>query len=345
MEHFQFFNSELQNQLVQQRQGETKFGQRIRLPFENESLDDFLNSTPASYILFGICEDIGVKANFGRVGARQAWQSSLKALLNIQHNKLCKGSWVGVLGHFDFSDWQKKADTLNPSIPEQRNELFSLVSLIDKEITHLVNKIVQAQKIPIIIGGGHNNAYGNIKGLALANQSAVNVINLDAHTDFRPLEGRHSGNGFSYAFHEGFLENYFIFGLHENYTSKGIFHSIKEAQGRVKFNTLEEIKIRSEKNFVSEMHLGLHHIKKNKYGIEIDLDSIENVASSAITPTGFSTLEARQFVSFMGNHKNANYLHICEGAPNLDNDKNPHLVGKLTAYFITDFIKARENTK
>jgi formiminoglutamase len=33
------------------------------------------------------------------------------------------------------------------------------------------------------------------------------------------LEGRHSGNGFSYAYEEGFLK-IFYFGLHENYTSK-----------------------------------------------------------------------------------------------------------------------------
>jgi formiminoglutamase len=38
----------------------------------------------------------------------------------------------------------------------------------------------------------------------------VNAINFDAHSDFRILEGRHSGNGFSYAYEEGFLKKYFI---------------------------------------------------------------------------------------------------------------------------------------
>ena len=32
-------------------------------------------------------------------------------------------------------------------------------------------------KIPIIIGGGHNNAYGNITGLALGKGKMVNAIN------------------------------------------------------------------------------------------------------------------------------------------------------------------------
>jgi hypothetical protein len=34
----------------------------------------------------------------------------------------------------------------------------------------------------------------------------VNAINFDAHSTFI-LEGRHSGNGFSYAYEEGFLKN------------------------------------------------------------------------------------------------------------------------------------------
>jgi formiminoglutamase len=41
--------------------------------------------------------------------------------------------------------------------------------------------IIKLGKIPIIIGGGHNNAYGNIKGSALA-KGKLNAINFDAHS-------------------------------------------------------------------------------------------------------------------------------------------------------------------
>ena len=79
-------------------------------------------------------------------------------------------------------------------------------SRIAPDLSPLISKLVEivpSGKIPIIIGGGHNNAYGNIKGLALAKGKPVNAINFDAHSDFRIMEGRHSGNGFSYAFEEG----------------------------------------------------------------------------------------------------------------------------------------------
>jgi formiminoglutamase len=61
-----------------------------------------------------------------------------------------------------------------------------------------------------------------------------------------------------------------------------------------------------------------------------------------MTPTGFSAEKARQFVHFFGCQKNAAYLHICEGAPDLDNETNSHLTGKLIAYLVTDFIKAKD---
>ncbi len=94
------------------------------------------------------------------------------------------------------------------------------VETIDQSVNQLVYSIVKAGKIPIVVGGGHNNAYGIIKGCALALKTKINTINFDAHTDLRALEGRHSGNGFSYAIDEGFLNRYFIFGLHENHHLK-----------------------------------------------------------------------------------------------------------------------------
>ena len=42
----------------------------------------------------------------------------------------------------------------------------------------------------------------------------VAAVNLDPHADFRATEGRHSGNGFSYAYMDGALGFYHVVGLH-----------------------------------------------------------------------------------------------------------------------------------
>jgi formiminoglutamase len=59
-----------------------------------------------------------------------------------------------------------------------------------------------------------------------------------------------------------------------------------------------------------------------------------------MTTSGFSVEEVRHFVHYFGKSPNAAYLHICEGAPELADPKNSHLIGKLIAYLITDFVKA-----
>ena len=321
------------------RNGEVKFGEKMNIIPVDGDVTEFIINSESKYVLLGIPEDVGVRANLGRAGANTAWESAIESIANIQHNRFCKGSTIIILGQVDVFQEMEQAKKLDQNNPEERKQLFKIVEQIDKEVSHIVFSVVKLGKIPIIIGGGHNNAYGNIKGTALAKGKSINVINFDAHSDFRILEGRHSGNGFSYTYEEGFLKKYFIFGLHESYTSKSVLDTIKNLEDRIRYNTYDEIKIRNQKNFAQEMYQSLEFIKNDSYGIEIDLDAIPNIASSAMTMSGFSVEELRQFIYFFGKNQNASYLHICEGAPFLGEEKNNHLIGKLIGYLITDFIK------
>ena len=340
MERIIPFTSNDLAKITNHRSGEIKFGEKMITVPKNTDTIEFFKTCEAKYVLFGIPEDIGVRANFGRPGAASAWNSSIKSIANIQHNRFCKGSQLIVLGQLDVSEAMEEVQNLDYNDSNRRSKLSQLVSVIDKDVSHIIFNIVKSGKIPIIIGGGHNNSYGNIKGSALAKGKSINAINFDAHSDFRILEGRHSGNGFSYAYEEGFLKKYFIFGLHENYTSKSVLDIIKKIEGRVRFNTYESVNIRKDKKFDLEMAYALEFINDGFFGIEIDLDAIPNIACSAMTISGFSVEQLRQFISFFAKNKNATYLHICEGAPDLGEEKNNHLIGKLIGYLITDFIKS-----
>jgi formiminoglutamase len=334
-----FTVNELAN-ITNHRRGEIKFGEKmLTIPKETDPIS-FLKTCDAKYVLFGIPEDIGVRANFGRPGTASAWDSAIKSIANIQHNRFCKGSQLLVLGKLDVCEEMKEVKNLDFNNVNDRKRLSQLVEIIDKEVSHIIFHIIKSGKTPIIIGGGHNNAYGNIKGTALAKGKSINAVNFDAHSDFRILEGRHSGNGFSYVYEEGFLKKYFIFGLHENYTSKSVLDIIKKTEDRVRYNTYDSIKIRKEKDFNNELVQALEFIQSDDFGIEIDLDAIPGIASSAMTSSGFSIEELRQFISYFGKNKKAAYLHICEAAPDLGEDINSPLIGKLIGYLITDFIKS-----
>ncbi|TRX21560.1 formimidoylglutamase [Flavobacterium franklandianum] len=325
------------------RSGEIKFGEKMLTIPKGIDIIEFLKTCEAKYVLFGIPEDIGVRANFGRPGAASAWECAIASIANIQHNRFCKGSQILVLGRLNVCEEMKEVEHLDFNDIDDRSKLSQLVEIIDKDVSHIIFNIVKAGKIPIIIGGGHNNSYGNIKGTALAKGKPINAVNFDAHSDFRILEGRHSGNGFSYAFEEGFLKKYFIFGLHENYTSKSVLDIIKKIEDRVRYTTYDSINIRKEKDFNHELILASQFIQTDFYGVEVDLDAIPNIASSAMTLSGFSIEELRQFITFFAKNKNAAYLHICEGAPDLCYEKNNHLIGKLIGYLVTDFIKSNNS--
>ena len=343
MEHLVRYTQSELSKVTNHRSGEVKFGEKMQLIPEGENVVNFLKNSEAKFVLFGIPEDIGVRANNGRPGTATAWKSAIKSIANIQHNRFCKGSNIIVLGTLDTAAFNSEAEGLEFNSTPDRKKFSEIVSKIDKEVSHIISTIVKCGKIPLIIGGGHNNAYGNIKGTALAKGKPINAINLDAHSDFRIMEGRHSGNGFSYAFEEGFLKKYFIFGLHESYTSKNVLDQLKSLKDKIQYNTYDAIKVRGEKEFRLEMQIAYDFIKCDAYGIEIDMDALPLVPSSAMTPSGFSVEEVRQFIYFFGKHSNAAYLHICEGAPALDTETNNHMVGKLIGYLLTDFIKAKNS--
>lgn len=339
MDKLILFNADDLKSLLKNRNNESKFGEHVQLVTASNNIYDTLTNLDVDYVIFGIKEDIGVFANYGNAGAAKAWAATLKILLNIQSNAYTNANKVLVLGYLDFTKEMKKVKTFDQSIKKDINKARKKVSKIDTYVSDLVHQIVSAGKIPIVIGGGHNNAYGNIKGTALALKKPINVVNFDAHSDFRPEEGRHSGNGFSYAYAEGFLKNYFIFGLHENYTSDIIFKTLNKFRA-IKYNTFEAISIRNENTFKSELDTASEFVANKPFGIEIDCDAIKNIPSSAMTPSGYSVKKARAFVNHFGKFEKVKYLHICEAAPTPDTEVK---VGKLITYLITDFMRSNQS--
>ncbi|NEN25440.1 formimidoylglutamase [Cryomorpha ignava] len=320
------------------RKGAVVWSKNITFFSPDIDLVEQLRSTNSKYILFGITEDAGVLANHGRHGADNAWRATLNALLNVQYNRYNRAEDVVLLGNLDFSELLNE---LNLKAGYNPADLHQTVCEIDDVVSILVEKIVAAGKIPIAIGGGHNNAYGMLKGSGKALGTAMNAINIDAHADLRPQEYRHSGNGFTYAYDEGFLKRYFIFGLHENYISEAISKKIDEWAEHVEYNTYEQLEVRCERNFYSEAQRALKFVSDNNasFGLEIDCDVMENIPTSALTPSGLSVEQVRRLSYLFSRNEQLKYLHICEAAPDAGKPDEMICVGKLIAYLITDFVR------
>jgi formiminoglutamase len=323
---------------IRQRQGEEKIGEAV----QTGELDwrRSLNESSSRFVLVGIPEDIGVRANYGRAGAATAFKPALDSFLNQQNNFFLNANTVFVLGEVFVDDVMTDSENLSVKNEDDMSALRELVAKIDERVSEVIKTIISLNKIPIIIGGGHNNAYGNIKGASEALQKKINVVNCDPHLDFRPTEGRHSGNGFSYAFEKKYLDKYAVLAMHEQYNNNISVQAFKTHADQLFYTTYEAIFVKKQFDFISATKQCIGFVSGNSVGLEIDLDAITNVPSSAKTSSGLSPTQARQFVHLSATHLEINYFHIAEGAPVLSHIKADNKTGKLIAYLISDFIKA-----
>ena len=328
---------------TRKRGSETKLGEKVKTI---TNFPEDLHTSSAKFVLLGLPEDIGVRANYGRGGTHTAWQPALESILSIQNNLFLNGEELIVLGHINFDDVMKKAESLTQKTKDTIEYLRKLVEFIDARVCEIVKLIVAAGKVPIIIGGGHNNSYPNIKGaseglrvLNKIQRKGINVINCDPHADFRPLEGRHSGNGFSYAFEENSLIKYAVLALHESYNSENVLTKFANDRENLLYTTFEESFITETKTYTEAMNECISFCSDNFCGVELDLDAITNVPSSAKTSSGLSPTQARQYVYNAAKKLKVCYFHIAEGAPVLAHIKADNKTGKLIAYLVADFIK------
>ncbi len=330
---FHFYSKQEIEKLFFKRPNEIKLGEKVKTINADNYIEEIKTSS-AKYILLGIPEDIGVRANYGKPGASEAWDVTINSFLSIQSNSYLNGEEIIALGYFDCSEIQKKSE--GKSIEDLRE----ITHQIDESVYQFISEIYSTDKELIIIGGGHNNSYGCLKGVSKAVGSPVNCINIDPHSDFRLKEGRHSGNGFRYAMEEGYLKNYSIFGLHENYSPSNINQEIHSNKS-IRAFSFEEIKVRSKYSMIEILDSSCEFIQEELSAIEFDLDGIEYVPTSAMSPCGWSSNEARIIINECASRLNVAYLHLAEGAPNIHGNPNDNIIGKLNAYLISDFIKAR----
>ena len=345
MKHFKFYSKEDILSLTRVRRFETRMGERLQYLKPDSDWPEVLNNSTARFVLLGIPEDFGVKANYGIGGTETAWLSFLNAFLNTQSNDYLTGENVLLLGHFDFGDIKFLIEN-NAYNDEEKVDAYShALNLVDGEVEDILKVIASANKIPIIIGGGHNNSYPIIKGVAKGLHKAekvplsqINCINLDAHTHYHAASGRHNGNGFRYPEEDGYLGKYCMIGLHENYIPQNVLMDIHN-NPFIDYITYEEIFIHERKNFIQAVAHATGFTEDNFTGIEIDLDSLEDTLSSSVTPSGISPLLARKYVTFAAQDCKVAYLHICEGAVQLADGRKNDSTGKLITYLVSDFVK------
>ncbi len=321
---------------------ETKIGEVIQTAVDVDDIEQSLRETSATFVILGVPEDIGVKASGAQNVAESAWTMFLNSFLNIQSNDFFEGSEVMLLGHLNFAGVAEVIES-NAAKSEERIEAYRhSVSMIDDELEVIVKTITSYRKIPIIISGGSNNAYGCIKGSAkgwhkegVLQLAQLNVVSLDAQSGYKPLEGRHSGNALRYADEDGYLQKYCVVGLHENELPQNSWLDIAN-NPFFDFVTYEDIFLHGKQSFVDAVHHAINFTADALCGIELNLNNVLNANRSSV---GISLLHARQFMHLAAVHSQPAYLHICEPLERPANSYDTETAGKMMSYLVSDFVK------
>lgn len=316
--HFEFVpatQTEIQN-LTARREGEVKLGEEMTVLANRNGNEKFL--------LLGINEDFGPQINGGKPGCTKAFGAFLSRFVNMQSNRFLSGKQIFVLGQ------------INMLCSFQEVDQKTVIDELDGLVSGLLLPYIEEGITPIVIGGGHNNAFPLIQASCLAKNQKINVINCDAHADFRKSDTRHSGNPFSFAFYEGFMETYAVLGLHQSYNNEFI---LRELHKNLFFHTFFDDYLLDATQFDADLVKVQKMFSEGYFGLELDMDSIAYMPSSALSPSGISLETARKYVSKLA-LKNCLYLHLPEAAP--QNETEIHLVGKALAYLVSDFVKNQQ---
>jgi formiminoglutamase len=300
-------------ELTNRREGETKLGETMCCGSINPD---------TKIVLLGIQESNGPLANLGLSGAEKAFPAFLSRFVNMQDNAFLSGKHICYLGKI-----------VQHSTYDTITELREAVETLDQLVYEIIKPYFKKGILVVVVGGGHNNAYPLIKAASHAIQSPINVVNLDPHADCRKLEGRHSGNSFSLAYSEGILKKYTVLGLHKAYNSSFLFDQLNHMNAS--FTFFEDYLLNDEQ-FKTDILEAKKSNQHKPHGVELDLDSIAYMPSSAFSPSGFSVEQARWYLRTLLQPKTC-YVHLTEGAPTTPLEEK--IIGKALAYMVADLVE------
>lgn len=282
-----------------------------------------LPSTKNSIVLLGFACDEGVIRNQGRKGAKAGPDHLRKALVNSAIH--CK---------VPTEIYDAGNVTCDDKNLENAQELLA----------RCVKTLIKAGSTPILIGGGHEIAWGHFQGISEALPKAdISIVNIDAHLDLRPkIEGKKGSSGTSFMQiaethrDEGLHFDYTCLGLQRNANSEALLAMAEKLQATTVFadtihqggesvcsSLLEEVSIRADKIYLS-----------------ICLDVFASPYAPGVSAPqvlGLTPWQVLPLVKQLAASGKVIGLDIAELNPNYDRDGR---TAQLAAALVTEFIQS-----
>lgn len=283
---------------------------------------DLLNPTPIQHGgigIIGFCCDTGIKRNNGRVGAFFGPNEIKKAFgkLPLHSNKPIYDAGYIVAINDDLEYAQK-------------------------QLGLAVAALLKSGLFPVILGGGHETAWGHYKGLTSFYQNnPINIINYDAHFDLRdvPKDGiGTSGSPFwQIALHQKNCSqdfNYHCIGIQQTGNTGALFQ--KAHKLNVDYLLADDIHELGKKCVENFIHKIIEKSEKIYLSICLDVFAA-NYAPGVSSPSilGISPHDILGSLKILAKSQKVISLDIVELSPKYDVDnQTAKLAAQLLALFL-----------
>ncbi|MFV0499714.1 MAG: formimidoylglutamase [Bacilli bacterium] len=265
-------------------------------------LDAQFTITPKSYVIISYKVDEGIVKNQGRRGARKA-PDLVK--LHLSNRPCSFGEDINI---FDGGS----VVCIGVDVESAQNTLAKLVE-----------KVLSVECFPIIVGGGHDVAYGSMKGIDnfLDNSDNFGIINFDAHFDNRPYTQSTSGTMFR-QIRDDFKTskrtyNHLTIGIQKSANTTSLFNEMNKSGGE--YILARDIKMT---NSYHNSQVVDKFLKRNKnIYVSICCDVFSSAFAPGVSspqPLGISPDDFMEFFKQVLSSNQVICLDIAEASPDLD---------------------------
>jgi formiminoglutamase len=274
------------------------------------------DQTPGIAVL-GFCCDAGIRRNHGRPGAVEGPSAIRRKLGNLTLP-------VNAFQLIDAGDVVCDNDDLE---------------MAQEALAQAVSLLVENKWIPIVLGGGHETAWGHFSGLN-KHYSELSIVNVDAHFDLRPyLEGGLGSSGTPFfqigqsLREQGKSFSYSVLGIQPLVNTKSLFQRADEWGVRYLYRD-QVVELPPEEAL---RLIGLDQKPQQIY-LTVCLDAFaQSVAPgvSAPQPLGLMPDTVIRLMKLILSRHQVVAMDIVELSPPLDRDEQ---TARLAAYLAANFI-------
>ena len=277
--------------------------------------------------LIGFCCDEGIRRNKGRTGAREGASAIRKALVDIPIHFNEKETLV-----LDAGDILYKESSISSAEPLLSTQLA---------LSTAIQILLSNGFFPIILGGGHEVAFGHFHGIHSFLHSRENnkpiknigIINFDAHFDLRAFQNNRGTSGTPFlqiaklCGQEQF--HYLCLGIQKTSNTKKLFHTAEELG--VQYIIADEINERERQTeIITKIET---FIQKNEFiYLTICLDVFDSAFAPGVSAPASNGLVPQYFFPIMRKILSSNKvigMDVAELSPAHDIDQHTAKLASL----------------